>query len=241
MNRPKLSIIIPTLNEEKNLPLLLESIKKQEFKDYEIIVADAGSQDNTVKIALRYDCTVVPGGHPGKGRNEGAKAAHGDELLFVDADVLFPEGFLGKFLKEVRKRNLDCAGAGLRAHGETLWYELGIWCWNLYFLLTQRIFPHASNCIYATRQLHDQIAGFDEDIKFGEDCVYARKAAKVGTFRYLSNIFCYVSLRRIQKEGLFRFLSKYIYAEFQMLVLGKNITHAHEFEYDFSHYSETKK
>ena len=36
MNRPKLSIIIPTLNEEKNLPLLLESIKKQEFKDYEI-------------------------------------------------------------------------------------------------------------------------------------------------------------------------------------------------------------
>lgn len=235
------SIIIPTLNEEKNLPQLLESIKRQEFRDYEVIVADAGSQDNTVKIALQQECRVVPGGHPGRGRNEGAKAAQGEELLFVDADVLFPEDFLGKFVREARKRNLDCAGSGLRAYKETLGYALGTRCWDLYFLLTQRIFPHASNCIYAKLQLHDRIGGFDEDIKFGEDCIYARKAAKAGKFRYLSSIYCYVSLRRVRKEGLFRFLFKYIFAEFQMLVLRRNITHEHKFEYDFSHYSDTKK
>lgn len=241
MYQPTLSIIIPTLNEEKNLPLLLESIKKQEFQDYEIIVADAGSRDNTVKIALQQGCKIVPGGHPGKGRNEGAKAAQGKEFLFVDADVLFPEGFLGKFLKEVRRRNLDCAGAGLRAHGETLWYTLGTRCWDLYFLLTQQIFPHASNCIYAKRQVHEQIGGFDEDIKFGEDCVYAREAAKVGKFRFLSSIFFYVSLRRVRKEGLLRFLFKYIFAELRMLILRRNITHEHKFEYRFDHHSETKQ
>ena len=51
-----ISIIIPTLNEEKYLPLLLASIKEQSFdaaqdKDYEIIIADAGSKDKTLKIA----------------------------------------------------------------------------------------------------------------------------------------------------------------------------------------------
>ena len=45
-----ISIVIPTLNEEKYLPKLLVSIKKQHYKDYEIIVADAGSKDNTRKI-----------------------------------------------------------------------------------------------------------------------------------------------------------------------------------------------
>ena len=49
-----LSIIIPTYNEEEYLPLLLESIKQQDFRDYEIIVADANSKDNTVKIAEEY-------------------------------------------------------------------------------------------------------------------------------------------------------------------------------------------
>ena len=65
----KLSIIIPTYNEEEYLPNLLKSIESQKFKDYEVIVADANSCDNTVKIAKNYGCTVVQGGMPGVGRN----------------------------------------------------------------------------------------------------------------------------------------------------------------------------
>lgn len=89
-----MSIIIPTLNEEKFLPRLLDSIKKQDSKDYEIIVADAGSKDATVEIAKKYRCKIVQGGLPAKGRNEGAKIAQGDLLLFLDADVQLPSDFL---------------------------------------------------------------------------------------------------------------------------------------------------
>jgi len=46
MNEPFISIIIPTLNEEKFLPKLLNSIKEQNYKNYEIIIADANSTDN---------------------------------------------------------------------------------------------------------------------------------------------------------------------------------------------------
>lgn len=69
-----LSIIVPALNEEKYLPILLSQIKKQNFNsDSEIIVADAGSKDKTVEIARNYGCKIIPGGLPARGRNEGAK------------------------------------------------------------------------------------------------------------------------------------------------------------------------
>ncbi|MDD5182437.1 MAG: glycosyltransferase, partial [Candidatus Nanoarchaeia archaeon] len=48
---PKISVIIPTLNEENYLARTLDSIKKQKFQDYEVIVSDSGSTDNTAKIA----------------------------------------------------------------------------------------------------------------------------------------------------------------------------------------------
>src|SRR3989338_1163009 len=89
----QVSIIIPTLNEEEYLPKLLESIRQQRFKDLEIIVADAGSTDKTKEIAERYGCKIVPGGLPARGRNEGARVAGGELLVFLDADVMFPRDF----------------------------------------------------------------------------------------------------------------------------------------------------
>ena len=91
-----LSIIIPTLNEEHYLPLLLESIKRQDFDShgYEIIIADADSRDKTLKIAQNYNCKVIDGGLPAKGKNKGAKVARGDLLLFLDADTVLPENFV---------------------------------------------------------------------------------------------------------------------------------------------------
>lgn len=60
-----INIIIPTLNEEKLLPFLLELIKKENTKNnIEVIVADAGSFDKTRQIAKFYGCKVVPGGLP---------------------------------------------------------------------------------------------------------------------------------------------------------------------------------
>jgi len=91
-----LSIIIPTLNEEKFLPHLLISLKEQTFKDFEIIVADNNSTDATRSIALKSGAKMVEGGLPARGRNNGAKVARGEWLLFLDADVILPPGFFRK-------------------------------------------------------------------------------------------------------------------------------------------------
>ena len=51
-----LSIIIPTLNEEKNLESLLKEIREQAWTNYEIIVSDGNSNDRTIEIAQKYNC-----------------------------------------------------------------------------------------------------------------------------------------------------------------------------------------
>ena len=81
------SIVIPVKNEEKNIPVILESIKKQTYKPYEVIVSDADSKDNTRKIAKEYGARVVEGGIPAIGRNNGFNAAQKDIVIFMDADV----------------------------------------------------------------------------------------------------------------------------------------------------------
>ena len=99
-----ISIIIPTKNEEKYLPQLLESIKKQTVQPYEIIVADAGSTDRTVEIAKKYGAKVVKGGLAAEGRNNGASIAKGDILVFIDADAILPtDTILEQTVKKIKE------------------------------------------------------------------------------------------------------------------------------------------
>ena len=104
-----LSIIIPTYNEEEYLPILLESIKKQSFTDYEIIIADANSTDKTREIAKEYGCIVIEGGLPAVGRNNGASIAQGEYLLFLDSDLELTDDYLRNVLYEFRMEHLGIA------------------------------------------------------------------------------------------------------------------------------------
>ena len=85
---PKISIVIPTLNEEKDIGNLLESIKKQSYKNHEIIIIDGGSADNTVKISKKYtkNVFVLPKAGVTKSRNYGIKKSSGQIVHMMDAD-----------------------------------------------------------------------------------------------------------------------------------------------------------
>src|SRR3989338_639976 len=90
-----LSIIIPTHNEENYLPKLLKCIKKQDHKDYEIIVGDSFSTDKTIKIARNYGCRIikdlVQSGGPSKGQKTwGEKKNREERNLYL--------GWLNTFL-----------------------------------------------------------------------------------------------------------------------------------------------
>jgi len=216
-----ISIIIPTLNEENYLPQLLESIKRQDFTDYEIIIADGGSFDATLEIAKRFACRVIGGGLPAQGRNEGAKIAKGDLLLFVDADSTLPPNFLSQLIGEFKKRKLDLASLPVYPQGNIIDKFL-YWIYNTWANLTQRILAHATQTILIKREIHQKIGGFDLDVKIGEDHAYARAGAKVGRFGFLNKVPALLtSARRFECEGRLRIYTTYILAGFYMFFLGK--------------------
>ena len=96
----ELSIIIPTLNEEKYLPKLLQSIVKQKFQGkLQVIVVDGASNDNTVNVAKSFsksfvDLQVIQTdmGISGQ-RNKGVAKAKYEYLLFIDADIILRKNF----------------------------------------------------------------------------------------------------------------------------------------------------
>jgi len=89
---PLVSIVIPTYNSEKTLPLCLESIKRQTYRNIEIIVVDKGSSDRTSKIAKEHGARVyIYGSERSAQKNFGALKARGEYVYFVDSDfVLHP-------------------------------------------------------------------------------------------------------------------------------------------------------
>ncbi len=216
-----LSIIIPTLNEEKYLPILLREIKKQKFKGkYEIIVADAGSKDKTVEIAKKFGCKVVKGGSVARGRNEGAKVAKGEILLFMDADNIFlPEDFLETLLGEFKKRNLDVASFPIYVKGN--WIDKIVYTlYNFWVQITQKFWAFATNSILIKKSLHEKIGGFDENIKLGEDHYYVKVAKKIGKYGFIKTKPVLTSSRRLEKDGRLKTYLKYLLAGIYMALFG---------------------
>jgi len=233
-----LSIIIPTLNEEKHLPLLLESIKKQGFSNYEIIIADAGSKDKTIEIAKEYGCKIVPGGLPAKGRNEGAKIAKGDLFLFLDADMVLPFAFFEGFFKELDRRDLDIVSFPVTLRGKKFdKFAYGVY--NQWARATQRFLPHAAQAVLVKKKVHQAIKGFDEEIKLAEDHAYARKAKKIAKYAFLKTGPVLTSARRFEQDGSLRTCLKFVFAEFYTIIFGP--IKSDIFEYKFNHYKKEKQ
>lgn len=103
-----ISIIIPTKNEEDNIARLLDSLKDQTFKNFEVIIIDNHSKDKTVKIAAKFtDKIFKKGPERSVQKNLGAKIARGDFLLFLDADMMLKKGSIKIFFETVKKTGND--------------------------------------------------------------------------------------------------------------------------------------
>ncbi len=101
---PQVSVVIPAHNEAGGLGATLRAVLAQSAGDtqLEVIVVDDASTDATAQVASSNGATVItlpaPGGGPAAARNRGAAAAHGDLLIFLDADCVPRPGWLAALL-----------------------------------------------------------------------------------------------------------------------------------------------
>ena len=97
----KFSIIIPVYNVEEYIKDCLESVKKQTFKDYEVIVVNDGTKDKSMDIVKNYDVKVINQENQGLSgaRNTGAKEAKGEYIIFLDSDDWIENNLLEELSK----------------------------------------------------------------------------------------------------------------------------------------------
>ncbi len=222
MHEPLVSIIVPTLNEEKYLPKLLESLSKQTYSRYELIVADAGSEDRTVEIARSFGAKVVEGGTPAVGRNRGYSASNGEYLIFLDADTIVPDDFLERAVEEFDEKYYETATFRFFPLSELNIDKLLFRITNIIVKAGRKLYPFAPGfCIMTTRRMFRRLGGFDESVYLAEDHDFVRRASKLAKFGIVESTFVWVSVRRLDKEGRINLIRKYIKAEAYRLLKGK--------------------
>jgi glycosyltransferase involved in cell wall biosynthesis len=206
----KVSIVIPTLNEENYVGFVLSDIARQRRKAHEVIVVDGKSEDATASVVERFPGVDLLIGAPpvANKRNLGGRKASGDILVFLDADVRLSETFLEGFLERIEQRNLDIACPLYMPYRSTLLIKIIHAYINVVFVALQKSLPYgAGHCIAIKRETFQKSPGFDPHLKVGEDVALVRKLSKEHRFGIVATQL-FVSDRRYKEEGVPRMLMK---------------------------------
>jgi len=209
------SVIIPALNEEIYIGRLMRDLGKQNFKDFEVIIADGKSEDNTVNVAKdyakNYPLKVVSSKKRNLShqRNIGAENATGEYFFFIDADNSIPKNFLEEAKNFINKYNCDVVIPKLEAEKQKPWDKL-IYPFSTFlikiFLYTPRPFSTGGNIIVKAN-FFKKTNGFNEKIFVGEDHDMIRQLYENSAkMRLLTNSFVIFSTRRFEQEGLSAYL-----------------------------------
>jgi glycosyltransferase involved in cell wall biosynthesis len=211
---PRISVIIPTLNEEKLLPGTLTQFttRIKNLFGIELIVSDGGSIDRTLETAKKYADKVIenPPGIKQKisiGRNEGAKAACGKYFYFFNADTRIekPEKFFEATLKELSNPLVAALTCNIHVFPEEKVWKDTIYhtFYNLYVRIINPLGMGMGRgeCHIIKRDVFFKANGYNENLAAGEDYDLYRRIRKLGKIKFMNDLVVYESPRRYRKYG----------------------------------------
>jgi GT2 family glycosyltransferase len=190
----KYSIIVPVFNRPDEIDELLESLTRQTFNDFEVIIVEDGSQKPckevcdkyTDKLNLKYFMKENSG--PGQSRNYGAERSEGEYLLILDSDVVLPENYLYAIEEELHRDTADAFGGPDRAHNSFTDTQKAISYSMTSFFTTggirggkkkmDKFYPRSFN-MGIRREVYNKLGGFSK-MRFGEDIDFSIRIFKAG-------------------------------------------------------------
>lgn len=195
---PKISIIIPVLNEASSIGRILRYLKSNSSSQHikEIIVVDGGSSDETTEIALQNNASVL---YSERGRakqmNFGAQHAKGDILYFLHVDTLPPINFDTSIIKAFRH--------GYKAGCFQMKFDsasrfLSFFAW--FTRINHKLCRGGDQSLFITKSLFEESDGFDENYIVYEDNEFIGRLYKIVQFKILPR-YVKTSARRYEERG----------------------------------------
>lgn len=207
------TVVIPTLNEEKHLPRLLDDLKKQTFKNFSVIIVDGRSEDKTRDIAKKYNVQVLISQKRNVSyqRNMGAKSAKSAWIVFMDADDRITKTYLKKVQSYISKNDPDILSTWLMTNSRLTKDKLTATIMNLFMDInknSKKPFVMES-MVFIKRDVFHKLGGFNVNIAWREGEELLQKAKQIGfNFDFINTPKYTYSFRRLKKVGAFKMLQE---------------------------------
>lgn len=212
----KMSIIIPTFKEARYINQTLSSIEKLNGNIEVILVETISEETSTLENVAKKHKGVqlykIKERGIAKAKNHGAQRAHGNLLLFLDADVFVTKDVVkqvSRVFKDSFVTGATCNNYPVKPKfSELLFFKFYNALIRLTLSLPSVKFKHSRGEFIAVRKAHfEKVGGFNEHLVCMEDADLAHRLSMLGKFVFIKDLVVYESMRRIRKLGLFRTLS----------------------------------
>ncbi len=228
----KISVIIPTHNEEEHIATALSAIFEQDHPDFEVIIIDNANTDKTLEIAKKFPVRIVSETRRGTmwACERGRQDARGDIVVRMDADCIPPKDWLSRGAAHFIDPKISGVSGPYDYHDADLLFRKS----SIYFqyvvykgvnFLLQRIPGRGGvmiggNSFFRAKSLA-AAGGFNTDIYFyGDDTDSAKRVSKHGKVVFNNGLVMKTSARRFHKEGILKLQFKYIIPFFKVIFYG---------------------
>lgn len=221
----RISVIVPTYNEEKSIARCLDSLKNQTFKDYELVIVDGHSKDRTIEIAKKYTDRIIfdEGRGTPAARNLAVKAVKSEIVAFIDADTTVPNDWL-EVVDSSFKKGVVGVGGPLLPEGGSFADEIIFFiAADLIRRFSSKLGSHhfsGANCAFL-REAYEKSGGYREDMDMLDDVEFSMRMKKYGKEIFEPKMLAVNSIRRTKQKGHASTVKSYIRGYISLLLTGQ--------------------
>lgn len=206
----KISIVIPTLNESEYIKNPILSLNANKYKNFEIIIVDCMSEDDTTTKAQKLGAKIVTS----KKRNVGYQthlgftAATGEIILRTDADTIFPNNILAKIATTFKNQKIQVYHVGHMYYDGSILLNLLAHLYDKYW---RKAWATTGHFIAVRKNAYNKITF--KPLPKGQDYDFGKRAYQTlgkQTFAYDPNTTVFISARTIKKHKLLRYIIKQV-------------------------------